>query len=173
MPARADRRGPPSSGGREAHEAFPAGSQEEGSGAARHTGAHTWTSPWADLSSADPGMSPESGISASRDAPGGAPGARLRSHAQYPAGFDPARAQAAGPKHAQAADPEHAAAARPEPATEDGPKHATADDPQHATEDGPQPATADDPQPAAADDPQRASADDPQRASADDRNRAG
>jgi len=148
MPARADRRGPRSSAGREAHEAFPAGSQEEGPEAARHTGAHTWTSPWADLSSADPGMSPGSGISASRDDPGAASGARLRSHAQYAAGFDPARAPP------------------------DDPENATQDDPVYALPDGPVPALPDDPLPAPADDPQPAPPDDPQPASADDRHRA-
>ena len=127
MPARADRRGPRSSGGRAAHEAFPAGSQEEGSGAALRAGAHAWASPWADLTSADPVTPPGSGISASREAPGVALVARLRPQAQDAAGFDPKHESPDGPEHAPAGDPKHAPAGDPKHASADGPELAPAD----------------------------------------------
>jgi hypothetical protein len=105
-----------------------------------------------DLSSADPGVSPGSPISASRGAPDAAPGAHLRSHAQDAAGFDPDLARADGPLPAAPDGPERVMADGLEPPTADDrnragrsePRCASPDDPHLAPPDGPEPLTADD-----------------------------
>jgi len=80
------------------------------------------------LSSADPGKPPGSPISANRGASDAAPGARLRSHAQDAAGFDPDLARADDPEPAAPDDPEHLLADEPERVTPDDPERAKAGD---------------------------------------------